>query len=99
MNSSDSENTPLPIDSSGEVPVFSCIAYVASAAGGIRVRVANLPGLSSTAESERAALAKLVPAFKQRIQEHLARGEAIPWVEPPEPPAAGEQRRFIPVHL
>ncbi len=83
-----------------EVPVFNCIVYVSPAAGGgVRARVANLSGLECTAASEREALGKIVPAFKQRIVE-LMRGETpIPWIEPPAPAEAGEQRRFIPVHL
>jgi hypothetical protein len=83
-----------------DVPVFSCIVYVsASAEGGVRARVANLPGLQCTAASERAALGKLVAAFKQRVSEWMRSETAIPWIEPPSQAESGEQPRFIPVHL
>ena len=85
---------------SGDVPVFSCIVYVSpSARGGVRVRVANLAGLECTAASEREALAKIVPAFKQRVAELIQSEASIPWIEPPTPAEPGEQKRFIPVHL
>jgi hypothetical protein len=83
-----------------QVPVFSCIVYVSpDAGGGVRARVANLPGLECTAVSEREALGKLVPAFKRRIGEQMHSGTPIPWIDPPTPAEAGEQIRFIPVHL
>ena len=84
----------------GDVPVFSCIVYVsADALGGTRARVANLPGLECTAASEREALAKIVPAFKQRVAELVRSETSIPWIEPPLAAEPGEQKRFIPVHL
>jgi hypothetical protein len=83
-----------------DVPVFNCIVYVsADAGGGVRARVANLPGLGCTAASEREALAKIVPAFKQRIGELMRSETQIPWIDPPNLAEAGEQKRFIPVHL
>lgn len=89
-----SASTPL------EVPVFNCLVYVAPrATGGVRARVANLAGLDCEAASEREALAKIVPAFKQRVAELTASGTDIPWIEPPLPVGADEQTRFIPVHL
>jgi hypothetical protein len=83
-----------------QVPVFNCLVYIsANAGGGVRARVGNFPGLECTASSERAALGKIVPAFKQRIAELMHSGTPIPWIEPPTPAEAGEQTRFIPVHL
>jgi hypothetical protein len=83
-----------------EIPVFNCIVYVSSdAGGGVRARVANLPGLECTAASEREALGKIVPAFKQRVGELMHSETPIPWIEPPTPAEPGEQKRFIPVHL
>ena len=83
-----------------DVPVFSCIVYVSpDAGGGVRARVANLPGLECTAASEREALGKIVPAFKQRVGELMHSETQIPWIEPPTPAEPGEQKRFIPVHL
>ena len=101
----DTESTDLDLNVSGrsqpvQVPVFSCLVYISpDAGGGVRARVANLPGLECTARSERAALGKIVPAFKQRIAELMSTGTPIPWIDPPTPAAAGEQTRFIPVHL
>ncbi|MFP6621792.1 MAG: hypothetical protein VB877_20780 [Pirellulaceae bacterium] len=83
-----------------DVPVFNCLVYVGpSPAGGVRARVANLAGLQVDATSERQALTRIVPAFKQRVSEFLQAQAAIPWIEPPPEPAAGEATRFIPVHL
>ena len=99
------QDTDLDLNVSGhsqpvQVPVFSCLVYIApDAGGGVRARVANLPGLECTAGSERAALGKIVPAFKQRIAELMSTGTPIPWIDPPTPAEAGEQTRFIPVHL
>lgn len=83
-----------------EVPVFNCIVYVSrDAGGGVRARVANLPGLDCTAASEREALGKIVAAFKRNIGEQMRNKAQIPWIDPPTPAEAGEQTRFIPVHL
>jgi hypothetical protein len=81
------------------IPVFDCIVYVSSEPGGVRARVANLPGLTATAATERQALAKLVAAFKQQIAEQMQNQTPIHWIEPPSPPEIGEQKRLIPVHL
>lgn len=92
-----SHHDPLkPVD----VPVFSCVVYVSkNAAGGVHARVANLAGFESDAASEREALSKLVPAFKQRVAELTASKSDIPWIEPPSTKADNEQVRLIPVHL
>jgi hypothetical protein len=82
-----------------DVPVFSCLVYVSADASGVRARVANLAGLESSAASEREALAKIVQAFKTRVAELLQTGTPIPWIEPPATAVAGEQTRYIPVHL
>ena len=84
-----------------EVPVFNCLVLVAprNAAGNVVARAANLEGFSAEAPTEREALQKLVPAFKAKLAEHHASGEPIPWLDPPHPPAAGEQQRWIAVHL
>ena len=85
---------------SEQVPVFNCIVYVSpSADGGVRARVANLPGIECSGANEREALGKVVAAFKQRASELLQSGNPIPWIEPPFAVKAGEQQRFIPVHL
>ena len=83
-----------------DIPVFNCIVYLArEPGGGVRARVANLAGLACTAASEREALGKIVPAFKQRVSELVNNDTPIPWIEPPILAEPGEQPRFIAVHL
>lgn len=91
----------LPIGSQpADVPSFGCIVYVARRdGGGVRVRVANLPGIVVDASDERSALAKVVPAFKKAVREFVQSGEPIPWVDPPDAITENEQKRFLPVHL
>ena len=83
-----------------DVPVFNCLVYVSPGpAGGVRARVGNLAGLQVVAASEREALAKIIPAFKQQLGELMQSGAAIPWIDPPLDAEPEEQTRFIPVHL
>ncbi|MBS0208035.1 MAG: hypothetical protein JSS27_03680 [Planctomycetes bacterium] len=82
------------------VPVFGCTVYVAQIAEGrVRARVANLDGIECTAANERMALGTVVTEFKNRVREHTARQEPIPWLDPPAPRLPDEQQRFVPVHL
>ena len=99
--SEDAKQPKLDIagDAAASVPTFACIVYVAKTADGMRARVANLPDLEFTGNTEREILGRIVPAFKQRVSEWLTAGEEIPWIEPPSPIAADEQKRFVPVHL
>lgn len=94
---------PLPLDEASkraDVPTFRCLVYLArTESGGVKARVANLPGIECRVANEREALAAIVPLFKQRIIEWLASETPIPWIEPSEPLAPGEQKRMIPVHL
>ena len=85
----------------GSVPVFNCHAYVSrlDAEGWITARSANLPEIVVRGKTEREALATLVAAFKAAISRYHAAGQAIPWAESPAKPAAGEQERWIAVHL
>jgi hypothetical protein len=82
-----------------DVPVFNCVVYLSRGGGCVKARVANLAGFEAAAPSEREALAKIVPAFKQRVVELTKAGTPIPWIDPPEPAAEGEQTRYVPVHL
>ena len=83
-----------------DVPVFNCIVYICpDSGGGVRARVANLPGLECKAASERDALSKIVPAFKQRVGELMRSNTPIPWIEPPASAESDEATRHIPVHL
>ncbi|MBP88279.1 MAG: hypothetical protein CMJ64_16435 [Planctomycetaceae bacterium] len=85
---------------SGDVPVFNCVIYVSkSDDGGIHARVANLAEFECAAASEREAIMKLVPAFKERVRVLTQSGSEIPWIEPPSPKEPAEQERFVPVHL
>jgi hypothetical protein len=85
---------------SPDVPIFNCIVYISvNPNGGVRARVANLSDLECTASTEREALGKIVPAFKQRISELLQNHVPIAWIDPPSPIQSGEQQRFIGVHL
>jgi hypothetical protein len=95
-------SNPLNVNSDSDpigVPVFNCVVYVSCSEAGVQARVANLDGLQFRAANERAALAQIVPAFKQRVAELLQAGEPIPWVDPIPPLQPGEEQRLIPVHL
>lgn len=83
------------------VPVFNCLVLVAprNEAGLVVARAANLAGFSAEGKSEREALQKFVPAFKTALAAFVAKGEPIPWLDPPEAPRPGEQQRWIAVHL
>jgi hypothetical protein len=100
-----SENDPrgyefLIGEGAASVPVFSCVVYLSTHDGpGVRARVANLAGLQCHAATEREALSQIVAAFKHRVSELLQSETPIPWVEPISSAEAGEQTRFIPVHL
>ena len=83
-----------------DVPVFSCLVYISTdPAGGVRARVANLPGLNCRAANERAAMREMVTAFKKRVAELMESETPIPWIDPPEVAEPDEQQRSIPVHL
>ena len=91
-------DNPLNI-TSRDVPTFNCLVHVCSTEQGVRARVANLAGIKITASDERAALSKLVPAFKAKVQQILDANESIPWIEPPLEANNDEQTRYIPIHL
>ena len=96
----DSSDGPLVEGPPVEVPSFGCIVYVKrNTENRVVARVANLAGIEIEAASEREALTKIVPQFKQAIQSHLQSGTAIAWIDPPNPIADGEQKRFLPMHL
>ena len=82
------------------VPVFNCVVHLATRPdGGVRARIANLPGLECEGQTERAALQSIVAAFKQRVAEFLASRTQIPWIDPPLAAEPGERIRLIGVHL
>jgi hypothetical protein len=94
------EKPKLDITNPGDaVPAFTCLVYIRTEDGRVSARVANLAGLQASGASERDVLAKIIPAFKQRVAEVFSVGEEIPWVDPPEPLDEGEQKRIVPVHL
>lgn len=85
----------------GSVPVYNCVVILRIDPNTQRLTasVANLPGLTVEGTSERDLLILLTKRFKAVIQDCLRRNEAIPWIDPAAEPVAGEQQRFIPVHL
>ncbi len=101
-----SSSFPLLPDSTcgggpGSVPVFNCIVLLRriEETGRLHGRIANLPDLSAEGNAERELLMVLTKRFKSVVQDHVQQQRAIPWIDPPESPAPGEQQRFIPVHL
>src|SRR5690349_19488456 len=92
-------------DSRPTAPTFSCIVYICRTEDGtISGRVANLAGgdsgeIRASGNSERDVLMEVTREFKSRVIKCHGQGEAIPWIEPPQPPLGNEQVRFIPVHL
>ena len=94
------EKPELDITNPGDaVPAFTCLVYVRASDGAVTARVANLAGLQASGASERDVLAKIIPAFKKRVAEIVSAGDAIPWIDPPQAPDQGEQKRIVPVHL
>ena len=86
--------------SAPDVPVFRCVVYIRKLESGqVEATVANLADLKIVAGSERSALMKIVPAFKQRVVAHKQKGEAIPLIDPPTPIEADQDQRVVPIHL
>ena len=92
------KSDPLP-QTTGDVPAFSLVVYVARRGEQTEARAANLAGFSCRAGDERAALQKLLPQIKQRVSECLAKNEPVRWLDPPLERQADEQQRVIPFHL
>jgi len=42
---------------------------------------------------------QLTRRFKDHLQTSLKNEQPVAWIDPPEEPQAGEQLRYIPVHL
>ena len=102
MTNSEAEETRVrKIGPPEAVPVYNCVVIVSprNEAGVVVARVATLPDVVGEGESERQTLQKIVAEFKARLIRHRASGEAIPWLDPPQTPRAGEQCRWIAVHL
>ena len=82
------------------MPVFRCVIYIRKTESGqTHACVANLPDLEVTAGSERSALQRIVPAFKNRVIEYKQNGETIPWIDPPTAIQDDQDKRVVPVHL
>ncbi|GAB4138111.1 MAG: hypothetical protein Tsb009_06060 [Planctomycetaceae bacterium] len=91
----------LPITDSGNVPVYDCHVILSpqDEQGLFFARVASLPSVTATGNSERDVLQKIVATFKAKLIEYRNAGQPIPWAETPETPGPGEVERWIPVHL
>lgn len=96
----DSAGLPV-VGESGGVPVFDCHVIVSPSdeRGVVTVRMTRLPDITASGPTEREALQRVVAAFKVLAQEHVTRGEQIPWASEPLKPQDGESERWIPVHL
>ncbi len=83
------------------IPVFNCQVIVTPGAGGAlyRGRSANYAGIEASGDSERAVLQQMVKLFKSVAKAKLAAGEKLDEIDPAEKPNAGEQLRWIAVHL
>ncbi len=95
MSNPDSPQLPI-----GEKPpAFGCLVYIKKTKAGVTARVANLDGIEIEASDERAALGKIVPAFRAKVAEQMESGGDVAWIDPPSAKADDEQKRFLPVHL
>ena len=85
----------------GCVPVYNCHIILSRipATGRLTARVANLADLSAEGNAERELLLFLTRRFKAVVQDCVRNQREIPWIDPPELPAPGEQQRYVPVHL
>ncbi|MBL8812835.1 MAG: hypothetical protein JNM43_21900 [Planctomycetaceae bacterium] len=85
----------------GTVPVFNCLVILRTSDDGRKLhgRVANLAGMTAESWSERELLMQLTRRFKDHLQTSLKNEQPVAWIDPPEEPQAGEQLRYIPVHL
>jgi len=85
----------------GAVPVFNCIVILRldQQSGRVAGRVANLEGISGEASGERELLFLLTRRFRDALRQAAQDSHPIPWKSPADSPAAGEQLRFIPIHL
>jgi hypothetical protein len=99
-NSTRAHELPL-VGESASVPVYDCHVIVSKPndRGMIAARMSRLPHIACAAPTEREALRKIVDTFKAELKDYHNRGVAIPWVDPPQTPQAGESERWIPVHL
>ncbi|MEM6690251.1 MAG: hypothetical protein AAF664_12530 [Planctomycetota bacterium] len=91
-------NHSLPLRPEDPPPAYGCVIHVRAVNGGVQAKVANLEGLEVTEKNERAAMAKLVPLFRQKIAEAQSNGQALE-LSRTVPLEEGEVRRFLPVHL
>lgn len=81
------------------VPVFNCRVIVSRNGSQFVARAAELAALSTSGESQREALQKLVAAFKAQMTSYVSAGQEIPWVKPGQQVQPGETELFVAVHL
>ena len=95
---------PLPEVSKSDgqpVPVFHCQIILSRDELGQQIvgQVANLAGISAIGSTERDVLMSVTGQFREAVREWAESAAPIPWADPPDQPDAGEQQRFVPVHL
>lgn len=81
--------------------MFQCIVFFRrdEETGRVAGRVANYPDISGAASDERQLLILLTREFRDALRRCQAAGEEFPLAVDEVLPSAGEQQRFIPVHL
>ena len=85
----------------GSTPVFNCIVLFRSDedTGAVSGRLANLPDCSAEASDERQLLIVLTRKFRDHLRKCAEAGTTPALSTDEIVPAAGEQQRFIPIHL
>lgn len=97
-----SDDLPLISESDcAPVPVYNCQIILSQPDADQQIvgRVANLGGISVTAQTERDVLMQITRIFRAQVTALHEEKMPIPWLEPPEQPGPGESLRFVPIHL
>lgn len=90
-----------PLGQPAAIPVFNCRVLVSpkDSTGMVLARAAEVAGIEARAPSEREALQTVVKAFKALVKQHHESGTPLPWLAESLARQAGDQERFIAVHL
>lgn len=80
--------------------VYRCEVRVSTEEDGREsVYAATLPGVVSYGHSEEEAIKNIVEALRGAIETYGELKKPIPWDAEPEPPALGERRLWVTVHV